>query len=585
MLVVSGDATPLWTSPATCAHLRSGTSSRSTARRRRSAAAVSHAHAIRHGSRIARSPPGRRTARSVPGAAEATHISDQQLAAPDRAVGAVAAAVEDRADGGARLAVLGEARREVRVMVLHPDQLDAVALERVLGRQVLRMQVVGHDLGRDREQPLEVLDPLGERRKRLVVLEVADVVAHPGAAATRQAERVLQLGAAGRARGARCRRAASAQRARTRASAARTAAAGSPPLAQPSRRCGSRSGGRGRAAGRRSRPAAATRVLVAVGDRLVGHVAAGHHERAGAEVAQQQVVKRRVREHHAKLARRRGQPTGRPGASGRRGASTIGRCGPLSSVRSASPEIARALRLAERPATISANGLSSRCLRARSAPTAASSSARQARWYPPIPLTATIAPPRSASTAAAERGVRAERPRGPRIEQRQRRPAAGAGVGLGVEAPVARVLVLGAAVGAHLKAGHRRQRAVVGDAAHDREPRTAVGAVDERVAVAAVGRVEQLAQAVGAGRAVRRDRRVGALAARARDGSRSRRSPVGSRGSTTVTRSTTASGGASGPSRARNALDRRRVAPSISSSTPRESLSTNPASPSSPASR
>ena len=50
---------------------------------------------------------------------------------------------------------------------------------------------------------------------------------------------------------------------------------------------------------------------------------------------------------------------------------------------------------------MSANGLSSRCLRARSRATARSSAARQARWKPPSPLTATIAPSSSAWTAPA----------------------------------------------------------------------------------------------------------------------------------------------------------------------------------------
>ena len=46
------------------------------------------------------------------------------------------------------------------------------------------------------------------------------------------------------------------------------------------------------------------RVVVLVGDRLVGHVAAGHHQRL-ADVGQQQVMQRAVREHHAELGRQR----------------------------------------------------------------------------------------------------------------------------------------------------------------------------------------------------------------------------------------------------------------------------------------
>ena len=92
--------------------------------------------------------------------------------------------------------MLGEAGGEVGVVVLDGDRLDPVALERVAGRQVVGVQVVGDDLGLDREQALEVLDPLAERAQRLEVLQVADVVADPGALALGEAERVLQLGAA-----------------------------------------------------------------------------------------------------------------------------------------------------------------------------------------------------------------------------------------------------------------------------------------------------------------------------------------------------------------------------------------------------
>ena len=88
----------------------------------------------------------------------------------------------------------------------------------------------------------------------------------------------------------------------------------------------------------------------------------------------------------------------------------------------------------------------------------------------------------------------------------QLRPAGRAGVGLGVEAAIGRILVLRPARGAHLEAGHRGERPVVRHAAHDREAWSAVGAVDERVAIAPIGRVEQLGQAVVAGGAVRRNK-------------------------------------------------------------------------------
>ena len=89
------------------------------------------------------------------------------------------------------------------------------------------------------------------------------------------------------------------------------------------------------------------------------------------------------------------------------------------------------------------------------------------------------------------------------------RSARRAGDGLGVEAPVGRILVLAPAVGAEREAGHGRLRAVVGQANSDGEPGAAVGAVGEGIAVAAVGRVEQLGQAVIAHGHVRRHERRG----------------------------------------------------------------------------
>ena len=56
--------------------------------------------------------------------------------------------------------MLGQAGGEVRVVVLDAHRLDVLALERVLGGEVLRVQVVRDDLRLDREEPLEVLDPL-----------------------------------------------------------------------------------------------------------------------------------------------------------------------------------------------------------------------------------------------------------------------------------------------------------------------------------------------------------------------------------------------------------------------------------------
>ena len=82
------------------------------------------------------------------------------------------------------------------VMVLHADRLEPFALERLARRQVVRVEVVCDQTRLDREHALEVLHPFAERVQRLPVLQVADVVADPGAAPLGDAEGALELGAA-----------------------------------------------------------------------------------------------------------------------------------------------------------------------------------------------------------------------------------------------------------------------------------------------------------------------------------------------------------------------------------------------------
>ena len=120
------------------------------------------------------------------------------------------------------------------------------------------------------------------------------------------------------------------------------------------------------------------RVVVVVGDRLVRDVGRGHDERA-AEVAEQEMLKRRVGKHHAEVPRERRHR----GATWRSVAPAGDHDRPLAARAEALPQRRRA-----RPGcaprrgsvAISANGFSSRCLRARSAATASSDAASQARW-------------------------------------------------------------------------------------------------------------------------------------------------------------------------------------------------------------
>ena len=263
------------------------------------------------------------------------------------------------------------------------------------------------------------------------------------------------------------------------------------------------------------------RVVVVVGDRLVGDVAARHHERPPG-VGEQQVVERRVRQHHAELGRARARPTAATrrvrAPAGEHDRPRAGERAARSSSRVSSTSVARRREVGGHQRERLVLAVLARAQRgdrvlvvgAAGEVEAAEALDRHDR-----------ARPRSARAAAATGSARAARPRR-RLDEPHARPAVGAGVRLGVEAAVGRVVVLGAAGRAHLEAGHRRERPVVRDAAHDREARAAVGAVDERVAVAAVGGVEQLGEAVVAGGAVGRDRGARLAAAPGCRGSRSR---------------------------------------------------------------
>ena len=269
-----------------------------------------HAPRLAHGAVAAGQAHGPQMA----GALEAVEAAGQQLAAPHGAVEAVAGAVVDRPDRRPALAVLGQHRRQVGVVVLHAHVGDVLAGERVGRRQVVGVQVVGHDLRRDREEPLEVRHAHGEGAQGLLVAQVADVVARPCARALGQAEGALELGSAGQQLAR-----VDGQRQRLGHVPARAA--------QQQRAPADRA--HDRVVGARADRAvvhedvvgdarqALDRVVVAVGDRLVGDVAAGHHQRRRG-VGRQQVVQRRVGQHHAELgaARRHRLRHGRVGAPG-----------------------------------------------------------------------------------------------------------------------------------------------------------------------------------------------------------------------------------------------------------------------------
>ena len=270
-------------------------------------------------------------------------------------------------------------------------------------------------------------------------------------AALGQAERVLQLGAAGQDR---ARRAGAGQRQR---SPGRSRASGAEHRPRPpwrrgdrahhaSRRCGSRSGGRGPGAGRRSRRAARARRRR--GRRSARRTRCRWSSPARSPASrEQQVVQRRVGQHHARARARRGATDWRPPArSSRRGASTIGRCG---RARAAPARRRRARRALAPPPTIGDHQRERLVLAVLAR---AQRCHRRLVVGPAGEVKAADALDRDDRAVAQRGGGGAtgspdrDRRRGrPCRRSADRRPARRAGVGLGVEAPVGRVLVLGPA--------------------------------------------------------------------------------------------------------------------------------------------
>ena len=248
--------------------------------------------------------------------------------------------------------------------------------------------------------------------------------------------------------------------------------------------------------------ASSSRKAIGSSETLPEVMTSGH-----ARVGEQQVVERGVGQHHAEVARSAGPPRAR-----RRRPVAFARSRSAAAARSAASRRRGELDQLARRTGVGRHQrerLVLAMLASAQRATASSSSARQARWKPPSPLTARIRPSRSSAAAASigsRRGGSVLVARG--VDQPRARAAHRTRVRLGVEAAIARVLVLAPALRAHLERGHGRQGSVVGHTGHDREPGSAVGAVREGVPVAPVGGIEELGQAGVAGGGVRRDRDV-----------------------------------------------------------------------------
>ncbi len=314
------------------------------------------------------------------------------------------------------------------VVVLHADRLELL-VERPFRREILGVEVVGDRLRLDPEHREVELDVGEKGAVGELGVEIAEVGREERVGPPGEAEGALELGADGedwrrggdRQPGRRPRRVAARAPQREGRAHDRVLAAA------VDRAVVAEEG-----VGDRAEPLACLGVVE--GDRLVAHVAAGHHERPR-EPGAQQVVERGVGEHHPE-PRGRGRDPARerrplaPAQQHDRPARRAWR-----SSRLALAELGEQLRLSRHERERLFIAL---LARARSRSTAGSLAASQARCQPPRPLIARIAPP-----------ARRRPPRSSGSEEA--RPADRAAHGLGVEAPVGRILVLAPA--------HRRRRA------------------------------------------------------------------------------------------------------------------------------
>ena len=279
--------------------------------------------------------------------------------------------------------MLGHQRGDVRVMVLDLDDRGVAgeALERPAPRQVGRMGVDGDDLRGDAVHRLERGDAPLERLQSLEVLKVADVLAHPGVRAGGKAERALQLSADGEGGGERDRERHRQRRVPARAADRLLVVSDDPHDRVIARDVDLAVVGEERV-GEIAQPT--PRIIIIDADRLVRAVSGGGDDGAREAPASEPgtgLSNSSWMPEYASMIPRSGLPgaTAREtGAAGRRAASTIGRAGPPSDRRAASPsDTSDAASASSR--TITANGLSTRPLRSRSRATASSSPASHVR--------------------------------------------------------------------------------------------------------------------------------------------------------------------------------------------------------------
>jgi hypothetical protein len=133
----------------------------------------------------------------VSDASELAAVETERLAAPHGPVGSVAGSVPGKAKRRTLEAMLGEARGNVRVMMLHADQGNCEALRQILAdssRRIVRMQIAGEKFGDDIEQAQQLVDRAQVGRPCFGAMKVAEMLTESYFGADRESDRILLMG-------------------------------------------------------------------------------------------------------------------------------------------------------------------------------------------------------------------------------------------------------------------------------------------------------------------------------------------------------------------------------------------------------
>src|SRR5271167_173267 len=113
------------------------------------------------------------------GAFETFIVCDEHFPTPDFPVGAIAGAIEDKADHATGEVVLRHATRNVGVVVLHADDADTfhrILFDGPFCGEILGMQIVGDDLRPNFENAPKMLDGLMEKTITFDIFQISNVL-------------------------------------------------------------------------------------------------------------------------------------------------------------------------------------------------------------------------------------------------------------------------------------------------------------------------------------------------------------------------------------------------------------------------